>query len=51
VNVGLDPSKVVITKLKMDKDRKAILERKSVSRCTSLCGRMQREHEGNRCWQ
>lgn len=28
VNVGLDPSKVVITKLKLDKDRKAILERK-----------------------
>ena len=31
VNVGLDPSKVVITKLKIDKDRKAILERKGVS--------------------
>ena len=30
VNVGLDPSKVVITKLKIDKDRKAILERKGV---------------------
>ena len=28
VPVGLDPSKVVITKLKMDKDRKALLERK-----------------------
>lgn len=28
VNVGVDPSKVVITKLKMDKDRKALLERK-----------------------
>ena len=28
VNVGLDPSKVVITKLKLDKDRKALLERK-----------------------
>jgi hypothetical protein len=28
VNVGLDPSKVVITKLKIDKDRKALLERK-----------------------
>lgn len=27
--VGLDPSKVVITKLKMDKDRKALLERKA----------------------
>ena len=30
VNVGLDPSKVVITKLKLDKDRKALLERKAV---------------------
>jgi large subunit ribosomal protein L26e len=29
VNVGLDPSKVVLTKLKLDKDRKALLERKS----------------------
>ena len=28
VNVGIDPSKVVITKLKMDKDRTAILARK-----------------------
>ncbi|KAF5837991.1 translation protein SH3-like domain-containing protein [Dunaliella salina] len=28
VNVGIDPSKVVISKLKMDKDRKKILERK-----------------------
>jgi large subunit ribosomal protein L26e len=28
VPVGLDPSKVVITKLKMDKDCKALLERK-----------------------
>ena len=32
VNVGLDPSKVVITKLKIDKDRKALLERRGV-RC------------------
>ena len=28
VNVGIDPSKVVITKLKMDKDRKGLLDRK-----------------------
>merc|ERR1719364_609884 len=28
VNVGLDASKVVIMKLKMDKDRKKLLERK-----------------------
>ena len=30
MNVGVDPSKVVINKLKMDKDRKKILERKQV---------------------
>lgn len=29
VNVGIDPSKVVITKLKMDKDRKGLLARKA----------------------
>merc|ERR1712098_320107 len=29
VNVGIKPSKVVITKLKLDKDRKALLERKN----------------------
>lgn len=28
VPVGVDPSKVVITKIKLDKDRKALLERK-----------------------
>lgn len=28
MNVGIDASKVVINKLKMDKDRKALLERK-----------------------
>ena len=32
VNVGLDPSKVVVTKLKLDKDRKALLERKAASK-------------------
>merc|ERR1712072_914784 len=31
-NVGIHPSKVVIRKLKMDKDRKRILERKALSR-------------------
>jgi large subunit ribosomal protein L26e len=31
VQVGIHPSKVVITKLKMDKDRKAMLERKDRS--------------------
>ena len=29
VQVGIDPSSCVITKLKLDKDRKAILERKN----------------------
>ena len=28
VQVGLDPSKCVLTKLKLDKDRKSLLERK-----------------------
>ena len=32
VPVGIDPSKVVITKLKLDKDRKAMLERKDQSK-------------------
>ncbi|KAG0629730.1 hypothetical protein M758_1G125500 [Ceratodon purpureus] len=32
VNVGIDTSKVVITKLKLDKDRKALLERKGKGR-------------------
>lgn len=32
VHVGIHPSKVVITKIKMDKDRKALLERKDRSR-------------------
>ncbi|KAK8933605.1 60S ribosomal protein L26-1 [Platanthera zijinensis] len=32
VNVGVDPSKVIITKLKLDKDRKSLLERKARGR-------------------
>ncbi|XP_070540181.1 large ribosomal subunit protein uL24-like [Ptychodera flava] len=32
VHVGIHPSKVVITKLKLDKDRKRILERKAAGR-------------------
>ena len=32
VHVGIRPSKVVITRLKLDKDRKKILERKAKSR-------------------
>nr|CAD1839355.1 unnamed protein product [Ananas comosus var. bracteatus] len=31
VNVGVAPSKVVITKLKLDKDRKALLDRKAAA--------------------
>ncbi len=29
VNVGIHPSKVMITKIKLDKDRKALLDRKN----------------------
>jgi len=32
VNIGVHPSKVTVTKLKLDKDRKAILERKDRSK-------------------
>merc|ERR1712205_132516 len=32
VNVGIHPSNVLITKLKLDKDRRAILERKDTSK-------------------
>merc|ERR1712206_40319 len=32
VNVGIHPSNVVITKLKLDKDRRAILERKNTQK-------------------
>ena len=32
VNLGIHPSNVVITKLKIDKDRKDLLERKSRSK-------------------
>ena len=34
VSVGIHPSKVEIVKLKLDKDRKAILERKDRKRLT-----------------
>lgn len=33
MNVGIDPSKVVINKLKIDNDRKTLLERKKVPHC------------------
>merc|ERR1711976_70979 len=39
VHVGIHPSKVVIVKLKMDKDRKRILERKAKSRATTDKGK------------
>jgi len=32
VSVGVDPSKVIITKLKMDKDRRALLERRGAAK-------------------
>merc|ERR1711881_116895 len=34
VNVGIHPSNVMITKLKLDKDRRAILDRKDISKAT-----------------
>merc|ERR1711865_535640 len=34
VNVGIHPSNVMITKLKLDKDRRAILDRKDTSKAT-----------------
>lgn len=55
MNVGVDPSKVVISKLKMDKDRKAILERKQVGgliihEC-ELCSQPARFHGCNLNWK
>ena len=35
VNVGINPSKVVITKLRLDKDRKSLLDRKGKGRAAS----------------
>ncbi|XP_017228238.2 large ribosomal subunit protein uL24z [Daucus carota subsp. sativus] len=35
VNVGVNPSKVVITKLRLDKDRKSLLERKAKGRAVA----------------
>merc|ERR1712139_691013 len=34
VNVGIHPSNVMITKLKLDKDRRAILDRKDTTKAT-----------------
>merc|ERR1712098_284503 len=36
VNIGIHPSKVVIVKLKMDKDRKNILDRRAKGRAEAL---------------
>jgi len=44
VHVGIHPSKVVIVKLKMDKDRKAILERKAKSRQSQAKGKYTEEN-------
>ncbi|CAK9315240.1 hypothetical protein IC582_024879 [Cucumis melo] len=35
VNVGIKPSKVMITKLKLDKDRKSLLDRKAKGRASA----------------
>ncbi|KAK4798233.1 hypothetical protein SAY86_030559 [Trapa natans] len=35
VNVGIDPSNVVITKLRLDKDRKSLLDRKAKGRAAA----------------
>ncbi|KAL2899548.1 60S ribosomal protein L26-1 [Bienertia sinuspersici] len=36
VNVGIHPSKVVITKLRLDKDRKSLLDRKAIGRSAAV---------------
>merc|ERR1719329_1667320 len=41
INVGVDPSKVLITKLHMDKDRKALLARKGGAKGTDAADAMQ----------
>ncbi|KAK3411950.1 hypothetical protein EUGRSUZ_I00708 [Eucalyptus grandis] len=35
VNVGIHPSKVVVTKLRLDKDRKSLLDRKAQGRAAA----------------
>lgn len=50
VHVGIHPSKVVITRLKLDKDRKKILERKGlVSISQAGASRSRAEVPGGRC--
>lgn len=43
VHVGIHPSNVVITKLKLDKDRRALLERKAAGR-TRVTGVLKGKH-------
>ena len=43
VHVGIHPSKVVITKLKLDKDRKLILDRKARSKTAEQKGKHSEE--------
>ncbi|KAI6196949.1 putative 60S ribosomal protein L26 [Aphelenchoides besseyi] len=43
VHIGVHPSKVQITKLKMDKDRKALLERKAAGRAR-VTGELKGKH-------
>ncbi|GFQ03092.1 60S ribosomal protein l26-1, partial [Phtheirospermum japonicum] len=35
VNVGIHPSKVVVTKLRLDKDRKSLVDRKAKGRAAA----------------
>eukprot|EP00271_Cylindrocystis_brebissonii_P001674 TRINITY_DN1195_c0_g1_i1.p1 TRINITY_DN1195_c0_g1~~TRINITY_DN1195_c0_g1_i1.p1 ORF type:complete len:150 (-),score=41.58 TRINITY_DN1195_c0_g1_i1:579-1028(-) len=46
VNVGIHPSKVVVTKLKLDKDRKALLDRKGKGRGAANKGKGAKYSEG-----
>lgn len=39
VNIGIDPSKVQITKIHEDKDRKALIERRKVRVAANACSR------------
>lgn len=44
VDIGIRPSNVVITKLKLDKDRKALMERKAKGRA-EVAAKMRRDVE------
>merc|ERR1719400_1324537 len=49
VNVGIHPSKLVIVKLKMDKDRKAILDRRAKGRARGSGQGQGQIYRGDRC--